>query len=150
MMRPIRVGNAEFVITGARVGRVPLLQFGQPSHSNHSLLMISLTIKNLSDTQKLSYRTWAGADLAIGHDYATLKDELGNEYNRVSFGLVDIVGRTRAASIYPGDTISDVLVFEVPVSKATTLDMELPGANIGGTELIHVVIPAGGVVVLGG
>jgi len=84
------------------------------------------------DGKKLDYRTWGAEALSFLESSASLKDDLGNRYKAVHFGGMDQpIGRTKSASIYPGKTITDVLVFERPIAKAKTLKLTLPLANVG-------------------
>jgi hypothetical protein len=104
---------------------------GKPGASTEKHLIVWLGIENESATKKVNYRTWA-PELPFGNDAALLRDEFGNIYKRVMFGVgVEPLLRMRSASIYPGKGITDVLVFELPIEKATRLDLELPGENVG-------------------
>ena len=51
-------------------------------------------------------------------------------------------GQLIRESIYPGKEVTDVLIFEQPVDKASELKLELPAANFGGEGFIRIKIPA--------
>ena len=40
-------------------------------------------------------------------------------------------GRIDSTSIYPGKSLTDVLIFEPPVRDIQYLNLELPGKNVG-------------------
>ena len=132
-------------ITSVRVGKVTVLDgFDQSrSSSKDTLLSIGLELTNTSRTRKLDYRSWAGRDISFHRDYATVKDNFGNTYRRTGFGSMDkIEGQTSSASLYPGKSVTDVLVFEPPLEGVEHLDLELPGENFGGTGMIRLRIKA--------
>ena len=106
------------------------------------MLSVTVEITNLSQTKKLEYRTWAGADVAFDRDYGSLVDNFANSYKRMSFGMHEPVARNERASIYPAKSLTDVLVFEPPVSQVQYLRLELPGDNFGGSGMIRIQIPA--------
>jgi hypothetical protein len=142
-VRTIRFGDIVVTATKVAVGPVRVKTgMGDARDTDNSYFVVYLTIANNSDGRKVTYRSWSGADFAFGRDYASLSDELGNTYKRVTFGIVsDVVGATKTASIYPGKQITDVLVFEPPIDKATKLTLELPGNNVGDSETVKIEIP---------
>lgn len=120
----------------AVIGQTPLRDAitGRANLSAERLLTITIGIANHSDTKKLNYRSWH-PEIIIGGDVAVLRDEFGNIYKGVRFAVgVEPVGRVKSASVYPGRSIADVLVFELPIDKAKQLDLELPGENVGTAE----------------
>ena len=98
---------------------------------------ISVSLSNLSNTKKIDYTTWRGAALSTGRDYATLTDDNGNVYKRISFGLNSINGSPDDASIYPNQAHNDLLVFELPVENRKWLHLELPASNFGGSGMVR-------------
>lgn len=112
---------------------------GEVGRSEGEHLAIALTITNTGTTKKLDYATWRGAMFETGRTAATLTDELGNSYRRIRFSETgQIVGASKNHdSVYPGQSIKDVLIFEAPVAAAKELRLELPGANVGGEDSIR-------------
>lgn len=148
--QPVRQGDIQVQILGASVGKVSVddaLSFSdEPSYSAEDLLAITLSISNLSETKKITYRTWAGADFSFDRDYATLRDEHENTYARSAFGsTAEPVGRTRHESIRPGESVTDVLVFERPIDAAEALRLELPAENFGGEGMLRIELPVSAV-----
>jgi hypothetical protein len=110
-------------------------QLGTIGQSKKKCLIVRLNIENLSPTKKHSYHLWGDrTSLGIGGErfHATLKDEFGNSYLPIEFGLFTEVGgqQRSGVSIYPGKPLEDVLVFEEPVGKAKVLKLELPGGAL--------------------
>ena len=155
-----RHGDIKVRILSAKVAEEPFKdQFGSiPSKMN--LLSIRIELTNLSNTRKLNYKPFTirrgykvyGRDYGaymradkLLTDYATLKDNYGNSYRRFIY-FVD--GRPRTAAmakpgpVYPGKSIADTIVFEVPVENVKHLDLKIPAAGFGGVEPIYVRIPA--------
>ncbi len=135
--------DVQIRITSVRVGKIALRStFGTPGSSKEEFLAITLELTNLSETKKLEYKTWAGGHLNYVRDLAALSDNFDNTYKRI--GFTDLPeGRTESASIYPGKSISDVLVFEPPLETVEHLDLQLPGKSFGGTGMIRLRIPKG-------
>jgi hypothetical protein len=130
----VMVGNAEISVVSAKIGKVPLLHMGEDSSSKDDLLIVTVSIKNLSDLKKLEYETW-GAQM-FSRSPATLEDDVGNSYKRINFGFgSNVVGHVeRSESIYPGKSVTDVLVFELPVAGVKDLRISLPTKNVGGKD----------------
>lgn len=141
----VRQGDIELRVTRVLAGKVPLRSgFDEgESSSKDNLLAIHLEMVNRSQNKKLEYRSWLGRDIAFSRDYATLRDNFGNTYKRISFGFsTEIVGHTESESIYPGKSLGDVLVFELPIDTAEYLRLELPAENFGGEGMLRLQIPA--------
>jgi hypothetical protein len=111
-----------------------------PTKSKKDYLLVKLTIENLSDSKKLDYKTWGGSASAFvagspddGNRKAIITDDLGNTYKRLNLGLnFRLIGQLSAESIFPGKSVTDLLVYERPVDKATHVNVELPPAAYGG------------------
>jgi hypothetical protein len=102
-----------------------------------------LEITNSNRNRKIDYRSWAGSDSSFERDFATLKDNNGNSYERISLGILDLpIGRSRADSIYPEKALKDILVFEIPLKRAAALDLELPASNVEEKGFFRIRIPA--------
>jgi hypothetical protein len=117
-------------VTAVVVGNVPLIDYERKFDSKEPETRFLISIKNNSETRKVNYLTWRGPSSG-----AELSDNHGNIYKRIDFGLVDIVGAAkRNASIHPAETISDVIVFERLVDKATSVTITMKGKNVGAKE----------------
>lgn len=125
--QPIEHGGVRLEVRNVSIGKVPLNSLGDQGTSEDDLLQVAIEIHNLSDSKKVDYRGW-GSKYGFNFLAASLEDELGNSYKRINFGIATVVGQvTSSESIYPGKSIRDVLVFEVPISKAKFLTLRLPG-----------------------
>lgn len=133
---PIVVGDIEIRITSVTVGVVPLTQIdGSPGESAKPHLSIKLQVKNLSTNRKIRYETFAGPVWSPYADRASLRDNFGNSYNAVGFKSLAVPdGRNESESIYPGKTITDVLLFEPPVEGIEHLELELPMRFVEGKD----------------
>ncbi|AQT68888.1 hypothetical protein STSP2_02065 [Anaerohalosphaera lusitana] len=141
---PVRQGDMQLQVKGAVKGKVPLIDSFDESQgsSRDDLLAIYLELINGSQSKKIEYQSWQGQDISFSRDYATLEDNFGNRYKRISFGFgTEIVGNAKSDSIYPGKSLIDVLVFELPVDTAEHLKLELPADNFGGEGMLRLQIP---------
>jgi hypothetical protein len=139
----IRQGDLKVRITQVIIDRVPLNTITGNSRSKDKLLMVKLELANMSSTKKVEYHSWSGDDISFDRDFATLEDNFGNSYRRISFGLGSYpVGAVETfESIYPNMRLSDVLVFEPPLDPIEYLRLELPAKNFGGTGMLRFQIP---------
>ena len=129
----VTVGDLVLRAHGPRRGKVPLADdwSGKPQASVDDLLTIDLSVKNASTTQLLTYEP-LGAEMISFRRKASLKDEFGNEYKRIHFGFGgDVQGAAKRQTVYPGASVSDVLVFELPIERATTLTLSVPLHALG-------------------
>jgi hypothetical protein len=141
----VRQGDVEVRVISAQVAPVPLREEfgGDRETSKEPQLMLTVQIKNTSDSKKIDYRSWAGRDVSFERDYATIHDNFDNNYKRITFGFSSrVVGQTTVESIYPGRSLNDVLVFEPPISKAEYLNLELPAENFSGKGMLRLRVPA--------
>lgn len=141
---PVRQGDVEVQVKSVRVGKVPLKDsYGDGTgQSQDILLMIELEVRNLSDTKKLNYRTWGGRAVSFGNRTG-LTDNFDNRYKVVNFGFGnEVVGAVESESVYPGKSVKDMLVFEEPITKAESLNLELPAEQFGGEGILRIRIPA--------
>jgi hypothetical protein len=125
-------------IKNVAIDKVLLLDaLGGTVTSNEELLTIQLTINTTNPTKKLEYHSWMGENRS-SQNHATVTDEFGNVYDRIDFGILDhVIGSVKTKAIYPGNSVTDILVFQKPIASATEIDLELPGANCGQDGLIR-------------
>jgi hypothetical protein len=136
-------GGVEIRVTSAKVGQVTVQRFNETAQTKEAYLIISIRLLNSNPTRKVDYKTWAGASVSFQRDYATVEDDLGNSYKRISSGAFHKpVGRVESESLYPGKPVDDVLIFEEPLAAAKYLDLEMPAENIGSGGFIRIRIPA--------
>jgi len=140
---PVRQGNAEVKVASVRSATVKLKDsIAGEFDSEKPYLVIELEVANVSQSKKINYRTWQGADFSFSRDFASLTDNFDNLYKRIDFGFsTRIVGQTEADAIYPGKSIRDTLIFEPPIDSIQYLDLELPASNFGGQGMLRLRIP---------
>ncbi|MCA9305428.1 MAG: hypothetical protein KDA16_02775 [Phycisphaerales bacterium] len=99
-----------------------------------SFLVIQFSVENRSGTHILSYLTWAPNryDSLIGGAKASLSDEHGNIYalQKMPDGVI-VLGASGSQRIRPGESVNDLLAFEVPVDAAQVLYLQMGGENVG-------------------
>lgn len=144
-LRPVAQGDVQIRVTAARVGKVTLQDriLDRTFETDEPYLTVVVRVSNESRTSKLDFATWMGMDFSFERDYASLKDNYGNIYKRVTFGATTHpVGHVERASLYPHKSLEDVLVFEPPLRNIEYLRLELPAGNFGGKGMIRLQIPA--------
>ncbi|MCA9042352.1 MAG: DUF4190 domain-containing protein, partial [Planctomycetaceae bacterium] len=130
-------------IIDAIIGKVELSNLGDDSASQDNLLQFTVEVMNKQEAKKMNFSGWKGEAFS-GRNAATLEDEHGNTYKRINFGFgTKIKGQVENDSIYPQKSVTDVLVFEVPVDAAKELRLKLPASAYGEEGLIYLVYDAG-------
>jgi len=138
----VRQGDMEIEVSSVVVGRVDVQTLGSSAKSKEVLLTVTVKLTNLSESKKVDYSTWGETSFSFGDNSVSMKDNFGNSYKTVNFGISEPEGRISSDSIYPEKSLTDVLIFEVPVEKATHLELALPAKNFHGTGMIRFRIPA--------
>lgn len=137
---PVTQGDVSVAITGVGVGQVNLIDeiTSEAGTSENHHLGISIRIANNAANSKKEYRSWNGEDLSFTRDYAALRDNHGNVYKRVDFGYrARVAGALKTETLYPGEHVTDFLVFERPVDSFEYLEIELPATNFGGSGMLR-------------
>lgn len=133
----IRRGDVKISVKSALVG---LPQFDrrvrQPDPEEY--LMITLELKNLGATKKLDFAGFSSGAIAR---MVSLMDNFANQYKRKRFSGAKVAGQSDGDSIYPGKSVTDVLVFEPPIGKAESFKLVLPAAAFGGAGALKFSIP---------
>lgn len=108
-------------------------------------LTLSVTLTNSGPTA-VRYRTWRGVFNSPKDDAARLVDHRGMQVGRMVFKFDAVPdGGVGDVTIEPGRSVSDVLVFAPPEPKFQSLDLFLPGENVGRAGTTKLIIPAGAV-----
>ena len=142
---PVNHDVAQLRIVSVKVGKAKAkkLMDKETTDTKEDILKIEIVVTNTSSSLKLGYMTWGAGGSLLGSDHTRLKDNFGNSYSRVlSSNLDSVVGRTYYASVYPGKTVRDILLFEKPVDDVKHLDLELPAKNFDGKGVLRIRIPA--------
>jgi hypothetical protein len=139
----IRIGDVLVQVKRLRVATVALQDlFGKPAESKSVLLAVTVAVTNVSAGKKLDYRTWRGMRFGIDDSTAKLTDDNDNNYKRINFSAsTTVIGGVESESIYPGEGLTDVIVFEKPVEVAKWLHLALPAENIKAEGTIRFEIP---------
>jgi hypothetical protein len=140
---PAVLGDVEVKVVSAKIAPVSVKGPIGERESQDPQLILLIKVSNISQNRKLDYRTWGGENLSFQRDFTTLRDNFKNSYRRISFGIFDRpVGRVEADSIYPGKSLTDVLIFENPLENVQHLELELPAKDVDTEGLFKILIPA--------
>jgi HEAT repeat protein len=111
--------------------------------SDEKHLRLWIRIENTSRSRKLDFKGWGTRRFLEEVPAPTLSDNVGNTYRRVNFGAgAEVEGQVQSVTIYPGQVITDLVVFERPVAKCDLLHLKLPAENLGGSGPIRLQIRA--------
>lgn len=137
----IRFGDLGVTVVRARVEKyVSLTSIGQPVLHDPAVV-VRIGIRNYNPNRIAE----AGAQTGV----ATLTDNLGNRYERVSprsdIGLpTSIPGQTPAGTVVrlrSDEAEEDVLLFDRPVPGASSLELRLDGSRYESSGSVKVIIP---------
>jgi hypothetical protein len=133
-------GDVRLRVSSATVGPAAFEPVPGQKPPSERCLTIGLRITNAGIVRKVNYTSWGGA--APGRPRLVLRDNQGRTYpeKAFSFGWV-VKGRTATASIPPGKTLDDVLVFEAPPAAVEYLRLELPGSAVGAEGPFRMEVP---------
>lgn len=123
----------DWVVNVARpmIGHVSLHLGDSLEASKEPLLKIALSIESKNQNRKLDYKGW-GPKYGLAKNPAYVRDEFGNRYKPLSFGLLTVDGQVmHTQAVYPGKPLQERLVFERPIDAAQFLILELPGEAMG-------------------
>jgi len=144
--QPQHVGSVQIRITEVVVGKVPLHRtiLDQDSESADPLLLIRLSITNMTQGKKIDYSGWMGDYASLRDIDSELTDNNDNRYKSVTFGATtDVKDAETSTSIYPGKTHADAIVFELPIEGVEYLRLKLSAKAFGEDGEIRFQIPRG-------
>ena len=129
----IQRGDVNVSVGPVRVEEVPLTDLGRSTSSKDKLLQITVHLRNTSATRKIDYESWYDTSEIIDRHIPSLSDNFDNHYKRISFGFgTEVVGHQQQASIHPGWTYTDLVIFEPPLANVTYVELALPASAFGG------------------
>ncbi|MDP1561411.1 MAG: hypothetical protein Q8M16_08450 [Pirellulaceae bacterium] len=138
---PLRLGDVTVSITEVVFGQVPLKTIGRDGQSEEKLLMIRLSIKNETESKKINYRGWMTTFSNLSGVTCSLEDDAGNRYKQINFGINRVIGSVESDSIYPGESLSDAIVFERPIGTAKRLLLKFSGKGMEQEGEFRLAIP---------
>lgn len=131
--RAIETDGIRIEVDSASIGRVHFRELNEKGLSQDEVLQILVRITNIHDKRRTEFKGWGCADGFLESTRApTLSDNIGYTYRKVRYGLlVDTIGQVNQASIYPGQTVTDLLIYHVPLPAAEVLFLKLPHSAFG-------------------
>ncbi len=129
--RKYQVGPVTVATSTPILEHVELIEGQGATRTDGRYLRITVELVNLDEGLKLDCITWGAQPLQNTGTHATLTDDLGNTYKSILFGSGTSVNLTYGVTLYPGKSVRQMLVFELPVEKAAKLTLTLPLENVG-------------------
>lgn len=102
-------------------------------------LLVTIEVKNLSNIEPLDFAGWSRAPGQAG---VKLSDDQGKAYLAKVIDAAVVLGKPVPTTIEPGESIRDVVAFDLPGSKVQSLDLEVSGAAFGVNASAVFKIPA--------
>lgn len=134
------LGDVGVSLHAVAVERVAVRGLGERGESDRAHVAFAVKVHSRSRSRKVEYDPW----IKLFSTHCRLTDDRGNEYRPIDFGIfTDIEGRQETlTAVYPGEPVSDRLVFQRPVPAAQSLLLELPGDRVGATGTYRFRVPA--------
>lgn len=124
----LQLGDVQLRITEVVIGKVPLWReiLDRDGVSEDDLLTIWLEVANTSERKKIDYQGWMSDYASLLDIDAKLTDDADNNYRRINFSAtLKVKDAVTNESIYPGKSIRDAVVFELPIDGAEYLRLKL-------------------------
>ncbi len=129
-------GDVIVSVHRARIGKNTDGAEGAPKDA--PCLGVIVTIENTSTTRKIDYEPWSSVPR---EKMNSAQDDLGNTYRPLFIPPAVFGSKPVARTIYPGETIRDMLGFEAPVEAAAWVAFELDAGNVGQSGTINLAVP---------
>lgn len=130
---PARIGDVEVRVASALVLRPSVYDgdFNSLHTAAARYLQVTLELRHVGESQLAEYRSWGKP--AADETFASLTDARGTSLKLIDLSPLMPVGRVKGSTaLYSrGPALSDVLLFEPPVSGGADLTLDLPGGNVG-------------------
>jgi hypothetical protein len=138
-----RFDGVQVEVIGARVSRSEVWANGKVVMEGEPLLFLQLRITNHGNSP-MNYRSWRGRTASGDEVVARVIDDRGATLHRIIHRDDNLPkDAVRQATLGPGKSVEDVLVYAPPVVGFKRLDLYLPGQNIGaGGEMRQVSLTA--------
>lgn len=102
-------------------------------------LLVTIEVKNLSNIEPSDFSAWSRVS---GQTGVKLSDDQGKTYAAKPIDAAVVLGKPLPTTIEPGDSVRDIVAFELPESKEQLLDLEISGAAFGVNASATFKIPA--------
>jgi hypothetical protein len=139
----LQLGDTWIRVTSASVEHIGLQTQGQQrTLSPGKFLVLRLQLANNGATRRIDYQTWAHTRQGPSKHLVRLADQNGKTVPQASFlGGVEPVGQVQTGFMYPGKSLDDFLIFEVPSGKIEHLHLELGASAFGGQGKLQFQVP---------
>ena len=131
---PVQIGVVKVELLKATFGQVIRLdpESVVPKRSENTTFNVTLRITNLSDAKSIEYRAWGFPGLDRKRVLPKLLDESSTSYPCQTNELTPIQKSVPTlARVKPGESVTDILAFELPPDKSNTFTLALPGESVG-------------------
>jgi hypothetical protein len=135
----LQQGDARLTILSLRVAPYQIRDMRGKVQTKEKSLQIHVRVANVSSDHSVTYspwRDWAGAG---GNVF--LCDNTGKVYHFKAVSSAQLLGGTPRASLAPGASVDDVLLFDPPGKLVTLFDLELPASAFEGAGRLQIGIP---------
>ncbi len=131
---PVQIGTVKVELLKAQFGQVIRLDPDSviPKRAENATFNVTLKITNLSDSKTVEYRAWTYPGLDRRRALAKLGDDQGFSHPSQSNEQFPIQKSVpMLARIKAGESVTDILAFELTADKANTFTLTLPAESVG-------------------
>jgi hypothetical protein len=134
--------DVRVTITSHTIGPVELIgPKEQRRWTKEKFVQVRVRVDNVGVARSFDVKGWT----ASGELAARLTDGAGKALAVKTFADGwEPPGRPTAATLFPGRSFEQLLIFETPANVAGQMRLELPGAAFGGTDSVRLLIPTSG------
>jgi hypothetical protein len=138
--KPYDTGAFTVEVLGASIRRPEVKGItGFTSRSDEPLLVVEMRFSNKNDRKLVTFRD----ERALGGSVLRLRDDVGNVVRPVAFGLGNnVVGALDTpADVKPGESVTHLQVFDVPLPKTKSLVLNVDLYCCEGKGEVEIEIP---------
>jgi hypothetical protein len=134
--------DVRVTVTGHTIGPIELTgPKEQRRWTKEKFVQVRVRVDNVGVARSFDVKGWT----ASGELAARLADATGKALAVKTFTEGwEPPGRPTAATLFPGRSFEQLLIFEAPANVAGQLRLELPGDAFGGIDPVRLLIPAPG------
>jgi len=138
----IQLGDVWVRVTSAAIEQVGLESQGQRTLSPEKYLVIRLQLANNGFTRKVDYQTWGPTRSGPSKHRVALTDQNGRTLRQAGFpAQFEVVGAITGGSMFPGKSIDDFLIYEIPSNRFDFLHLDLDASAFGSEGHLQFLIP---------
>jgi hypothetical protein len=138
-----QLDDVRISVRGAWIGPVELTGTNtQKRATKERYLQLWINVINAGVARRVEFQGWSVTPAEPGGPVPHLTDPTGKQLAAKTFPRgTSAAWLAEPVGLFPGKSVDELVVFELPDPNAAFLRLELPGSAFGGTEPVHLHIP---------